>query len=161
MGKRSKFPRRNRGAGRGITFLNAALKNDTDDCIEWPFFKMKNGYGNIGLFDGTHLAHRHMCLMAYGDPGFDGAQAVHSCGVRSCVNPRHLRWATQAENEHDKHAHGTWFTRISAAKLTKETVREIRADWKVGATISFLSQKFGTPESTIKKVVYRVTWKHV
>lgn len=54
-----------RGGGKGITFLNATLLSDSDDCIEWPFYRMKNGYGQVCLHTGMALAHRKMCEMAH------------------------------------------------------------------------------------------------
>lgn len=40
--QRPKHPCR-RGYGKGISLLSAKLSSETDDCIEWPFYRMKNG----------------------------------------------------------------------------------------------------------------------
>lgn len=37
----------------------------------------------------------------------DGDEAAHSCGNKTCINPRHLRWADHASNMEDAKAHGT------------------------------------------------------
>lgn len=102
-------PKRERGPvdparSRAYQFLKASLSAVTQDCIEWPFHKNPRGYGRLG--DGR-AAHRVMCEMAHGEPPFSNAQAAHWCGDASCVNPRHLRWATPKENEQDKYRHGT------------------------------------------------------
>jgi HNH endonuclease len=155
MGK----PRKNRGTGKGLVFLRAALATDCDDCIDWPYYRMKNGYGQVGRYDGGMLAHRHQCMEAHGAPPSSGHQAIHSCGNRACVNPRHLRWGTQKDNEDDKLSHGTWFARISGAKLTVDKVLAIRADTQL--SLDQLEIKYGTPRSTLQKVLHRWTWRHV
>ena len=43
MSKRTPGLPQRRGGGKGIAFLNATLLSDSDDCIEWPFYRMKNG----------------------------------------------------------------------------------------------------------------------
>lgn len=175
MGKRSNFSRipqdayqtidpkarSNRGAGKGLRFLRQALSYNGDACLLWPYYRMKNGYGHVGRHDGMHLAHRLMCEMAHGPAPFEGAQATHKCGNRACVNPGHIRWGTQKDNEDDKLDHGTWFTRFGGAKLTEERVVAIRNAATAGATYDELATQFETPKSTIQKVVKRYTWKHV
>lgn len=149
------------GSGRGLKFIADALLAETDECIVWPFYCMKNGYGHLGIHTGSVLAHRHVCIEAHGPPPEDRPQAAHSCGNRACVNKRHLSWKSQTENEEDKREHGTWLDRISNAKLDEERVRLIRKEFKGGASIRALAVSHKTPASTIRKVVYRCTWRHV
>ncbi len=160
MSKRTPGLPHRRGGGKGITFLNATLLSDSDDCIEWPFYRMKNGYGQVGLHTGMALAHRKMCEMAHGRP-HDGQQAAHSCGNRACVNPKHLRWADQAQNEADKLQHGTWFSRMGGAKLEADTVRAIRAMFSAGTSNREISDHFAVPHKTVGNITSGRTWKHV
>lgn len=159
--KRKKKERSNRGSGKGITFILESSKVETDECIEWPFYRMKNGYGHIGMHDGMKLAHRVSCEINHGPPPDDKPQAAHSCGNRACINKRHISWKNQSENEEDKKEHGTWLARISNAKLDEDRVRMIRSEFKSGSSIRSLAVTHDTPASTIRKVVYRETWKHV
>nr|DAH75468.1 MAG TPA: endonuclease [Caudoviricetes sp.] len=156
MGKRS-----NRGNGKGLTFVAYALAADVDECILWPFYRMRNGYGQVGTHCGMALAHRYVCELAHGPAPTDKPQVLHGCGKRSCVNPRHLRWGSQVENEADKLEHGTWFTRMGGAKLNADIVRSIRHDAMIGNSYDLISEKYRTPKSTIAKVVRKETWKHV
>lgn len=80
---------------------------DPTTCLLWPFAISSGGYGNIGTPDGNVAPHRVMCAEHHGPPASPDLYAAHSCGVRRCMNPCHLRWATPLENRHDTEAHGT------------------------------------------------------
>lgn len=150
------------GSGKGLAFVNAALESETDECIVWPYYRMKNGYGHLGTHTGMVLAHRYVCEKAYGPAPEDKPQAAHwKCGNRGCVNKRHLHWSSAKENEDDKKEHGTWLSRITAARVTEELVRTMRVERMMGMTNKQISQKHGVPKSTVLKIVLRHTWKHV
>lgn len=78
----------------------------TDDCTIWPFTVNSKGYGQLGVNRVSKSVHVLACTQAHG-PRPEGMQVAHSCGVKRCINPKHLRWASQAENEADKVLHGT------------------------------------------------------
>ena len=71
--------------------------NKTPSCWTWTAQINADGYGRFN--DGTRkvLAHRYAWEGANG-PIPDGMQVDHKCLNRSCVNPSHLRIATQFEN---------------------------------------------------------------
>lgn len=73
-------------------------------CIEWPFSRDRNGYGNYQ--DGTiKRAHRVILEAVKGPPPSPEKNiAAHNCDNPSCVNPAHLRWATTLENNLDRFA---------------------------------------------------------
>jgi hypothetical protein len=93
-----------------------------EECLPWPYARNRNGYGTATIDGYYTLAHRHMCILAHGEPPFEGAEAAHYCGggADGCVNPNHLRWATRAINQQDKTLHGThknWSQRFSEAQI--------------------------------------------
>lgn len=153
--------RKNRGTGKGLKFIQAALSADTNECIEWPFYRLKKGYGQVGLHTGMALAHRHTCILAHGEPPSRDAQAAHSCGNPGCINPRHIRWATQVENEADKLAHGTWDARKGGSKITAETARRIRADRAQGLTYLQLAKRHGTTAANVAQIIRGKSWREV
>lgn len=91
-------------------FIAFALASDTDQCILWPFAVRKSsGYGAHNYrINGRKVScdiHRHTCQRAHGDR--PDMEAAHSCGVKLCINRRHLYWATHAANMADAKRHGT------------------------------------------------------
>lgn len=104
--------------------------------------------------------HVIVCTEAHGPRPTPGHEAAHSCGVRRCVNPRHLRWATTAENHADKHAHGTDARgeRNPAHRLTADQVVAIRSRLARGEHMRDLAVEHGVVPSTIQHIAARTTW---
>ena len=140
--------------------LEYALPERASDCLLWPFTSSHNGYGVVRLSGQIWPAHRLVCHLVYGQAPFERAEAAHSCGVRACVNPQHIRWATHLENIRDKYLHGTQTKgeAHSLAKLTDDAVRLIR---RGGKSDKYWADRIGCSESTIKKARQGRTWAHV
>ncbi len=95
------LPRLKRSArGEPAGFLRQHVVHQLEDCLVWPFARATRGYGQVWFEGRQARAHRVMCILAHGEPPFEGAEATHSCqnGHMGCVNPRHLRWKTHQEN---------------------------------------------------------------
>jgi hypothetical protein len=121
--------------------------------------------GRYGSFyDPSYLSMSRAHIVAYklfrGPVG--DLCVLHNCDNTYCVNPDHLRLGTQQDNMDDRESRGRRISpageRNRHAKLTKEIVLAIRADvrWP-----RFIAQDYGIPVSTVKKIQYRATWKHV
>lgn len=132
------------------------------DCLIWPFYRMPNGYGQ-GAWDGVRtIASRAMCMAAHGEPESPDLEAAHSCGKghEGCVNPMHLRWATNAENQMDRVVHGTSNrgARHGMAKLTPIDVLGIRllaGSW----TLRAVATEFGVSQANIWHIKSGRSWE--
>lgn len=143
----------------------AWLKNNVsfcgDDCLTWPFAKGANGRGGIYFRRKITRPARAMCILAHGEPP-EGMVVAHSCGRghEGCVNPHHIRWATQADNEADKVRHGTSNRGQGngMAKLSREQALQIRR--KTDHPPHQLAEQFSVSESCVRAIWAGRRWKH-
>lgn len=136
---------------------DVVLSYQSDDCLMWPFAVTKQGYGKFQ----RRFASRVVCELVHGEPPSNVHEAAHSCGVAGCVNPRHIRWATPAENTADKFVHGTVIRGEMSprAVLTEEVVRLIRRSKPSDQTR--LAKQYGVTPRTIEKARLGYIWRHV
>lgn len=149
------YPKR----GEPLAFFEKAAASETDKCIFWPYASKGRGYGEVWLKGEKRFVHQAMCEAAHG-AGFPGGEVAHSCGVKLCINPRHLRWATRRENHADKRMHGTdpRGERGPGAKLTWETVREIRRRVAAGEMQKDVAAAHGISRAATSMIVNRRSW---
>lgn len=98
-----------------IRLRSVADETDADSCWIWTGAIRENGYGFSGRANTARFVHR---LVAWADDGFPGDLKTfpavhHSCGVRPCVNPDHLRPVS------------TWLN-VLEARVRNEMLRTIR-----------------------------------
>jgi hypothetical protein len=79
--------------------------NKTSTCWLWTG-KVDDGYGRASIKGTLYLVHRLMFSL-YREPVKKGLVIDHTCKVRACCNPAHLRQITISENTKG-HVHGKY-----------------------------------------------------
>lgn len=141
-------------------FRKVVLTHDEEACLLWPYARINSGYPNM-LHEGrTQLVHRVVCEIAHGAPPTAMHQAAHGCGNKTCVNSRHLRWATQIENEVDKLNHGRLRRgeRCYQSGLTDDSAREILNLKNSGLQQKEIGALYGVSADVVHQIHSRKTW---
>jgi hypothetical protein len=153
-----------RPLGHAIADIFRALETDTDDCIFWTHARNQFGRGNVFYQGKYYSASRLVCILAHGTPA-PKMEAAHSCGNGhlACINPRHLRWATRAENIADMFLHGTApiGEQSPSAKLSELDVIHIKARLKTGEMHTTIAKDFGVSASNISMIGRGKTWSYL
>lgn len=133
-----------------------------DECWEWKSTRAVQGYGVIQSEDRQLKAHRVALELSGVNVG--DRLVCHRCDNRPCCNPKHLYAGTHDDNMRDRNERGRvpkgqecW-----AARLNEDIVQFIRVFYGAGIyTKTQLAERFGVSVPAIRKVVDRVSWKHV
>lgn len=162
----------------GYEYLQAEMVDAGDECIEWPYSTVTNGYGKVKIAGKTRGVHVVALELTTPRPAgkvcsvkgnwVEGSklQAAHGpCHNRLCFNPRHLSWKTNAENQRDKKRDGTNLDgeRNHKCKLTGAQCAEIIARYKgkqkpgsgpnTGPTLQELGDEFGISDQQVSYIV--------
>jgi len=112
----------------------------------------------------TLKAHRLSWRFHHG-PIPDGLAVLHKCDNPRCVNPEHLFLGTLADNNADTTRKGRWRPargeRSGKAKLTAQTVRDLRAKCRNWTDVVEWARRLGVSKPTILNAWRGDTWKHV
>lgn len=118
-----------------------------------------DGYGTITWRGRPWTTHR-ASYTAFIGPIPRGKHVLHSCDNRRCINPKHLRLGTNADNVRDRNARGRQArgSKIVTAKLKEADIHAIRASHERNAV---LADRHNVSTSTIRSVRNLRTWSHV
>jgi hypothetical protein len=134
-------------------------KGPRNECWPWQGSIACSGYGTFVARRKRLLAHRYAYVAAKG-PIAPGLLVLHSCDNPACVNPRHLRAGSAAENAADrvKRNRAQCGERHYAAILSEADVIAIRASRD---TRSVLAKRYGVGHRTIGQIKRNESWKHL
>ena len=125
---------------------------------------LTNGYPMVELQDKEHgrkrraFVHRFVCEAFHGPSPSPVHEVAHGDGKSLNAHWRNLRWATHAENEADKVAHGTIAIgeRHGCAKLTIEQAREAKASTERSSS---LARKWNVSRKAIALIRNGTNWR--
>jgi len=142
-------------------FEDSYMPEPNTGCWLWTRYTNKGGYGMLGIKGKAELANRLSYRFFKGDP--IGQSVLHTCDVRSCVNPDHLYLGDIKQNMKDRDSRGrvqrgqTHFR----AKLTEIDIQIIREAISLGFTNVSIGKYFKVKGHTISGIKFRKTWKHI
>lgn len=141
-------------------FLSLVSEPDENGCHLWRAGINHTGYGVVNIEGKARLAHR---MAFYYANGFHATLCVlHSCDVRSCVNPEHLREGSRQENMDDmvrrhRSAKGEM---AGNSKLTASDVIQIRELYAKGnMTQREIGSLFGITVANVSAIVLYKSWR--
>ena len=149
-----------------------------DGCWTWTAGCDQDGYGHFKTDSRTWRAARWIFNQTNDSPLAGKEQVRHRCDNPPCVRPDHLIRGTQVDNsrdmvERERSARGDLHgARLhpetirrgvinTAAKLTDDQVREIRARYASGEIQVVLDAAFNVTQAAISCITRRATWTHL
>jgi hypothetical protein len=143
-----------------------------DGCLLYaPGTRGKSFNSSYGWFSRRvedHLyfaasAHVACWILIHREPVPEGHYVLHRCDNKRCVNPKHLWSGSPADNMNDKVAKGrqTRGSQFKHARLTEESVKEIRRRYREGISMPILAKEHRVTLQAIAYAIHRKTWKHV
>lgn len=134
-------------------------------CWIWTGYRLPRGYGLFHVGGSRILAHR-LSYAVFVGPVPGGLHVLHNCPGGDnprCVNPRHLRPGTNAENAADTAAKGrsTRGEKNPQAKLTDAQIPQVFARRAAGDGRRAIARALGVSASTVGMVLAGQCWGHV
>lgn len=145
-------------------FWRRVFKTHPTKCWLWTG-TLKDGYGQLKQEDGqTNIyAHRAAVEIVSGKKVPSHLVVMHTCDTPRCVNPRHLRVATQRANVRDMHRKGRApDNRLTgdahgSTKISDADVADIRRLWDnrrtTKVTQTALARRYGVTQAQISRIV--------
>lgn len=129
-------------------------------CCLWEGYVQPSGYGRF-MLNGKAVRSSRFAYAAFRGPIPAGMCVLHSCDTPACVNPKHLRVGSIAENNAEKeakgranHPRGLQHGRL---KLTPGVMRTVRRMLASGATQARVASATGISRASVYNVANNST----
>jgi hypothetical protein len=141
------------------------LTMETDDHILWPMKIGMNGYGRFSEGGVVMNVHREALRRRVGEP-LPGQVACHTPLIGCephCMNYRHLRWGSRADNMMDAMIDGVAPVgeRHGGHKVTTDQVKQMRVMRARGLTYKQIAEHFPCTWYNVRQICDGKRWKHV
>ncbi|HET6328685.1 MAG TPA: HNH endonuclease signature motif containing protein [Planctomycetaceae bacterium] len=124
------------------------------DCWVWTAGLHTCGYGAFSMAGSYCRAHRVAFRLCIGNPS-PGLFVMHTCDVRRCCNPAHLRLGTAADNVRDAYAKGRIRRTARTVPLLDAELLQLKYEYDHGLSKQTLSKKWHLPPITITRLLDR------
>jgi hypothetical protein len=126
----------------------------TESCWLWEGGMRPGGYGTFMLKYKQTLAHRYAYESLVG-PLAEGTRLTHSCGVRHCVNPKHLTPCVKKVRIRvaGTHADPRMGEGHKNAKLRDGDATAMKVAYVDGEAVAVLAKKYGIHPMTVYKIL--------
>ena len=133
--------------------------------------KHTNGYSRVSIQRKDYYVHRLVAYEFIGD--IKGKEVNHKNSKKNDNRLCNLEIVTRSENVQHSYAEGHGYegqkkriqkisgSKSPSAKLDEEIVEKIRSDYKYGINPKQLCVKYKVKRSTLEKIIYNKTWKHI
>jgi hypothetical protein len=135
-------------------------KRGQDECWEWQSAKNKDGYGRF-IFDKKNKSVHRISWEISNGAIPDGRCVLHTCDVRSCVNPKHLHLGTKHDNSQDMVSRGRSTTNNFRwkPKLNLQIANDIREKYSMQMFSPYkLAEEYSVSRTTIYQVIHNEIW---
>ena len=135
-------------------------------CLVTAAARNTQGYPHVTVQRRPYLLHRLVLEVKLGRVLRSTEQALHTCGRVTCINPKHLRVGTAAENAQRRERAGRSRPQRGSArynaKLDAAAVRAIRRRYAAGGVSQrALAAEYGIHKANVGHIIARRTWQHV
>lgn len=145
-------------------FWSKVSKKTPEECWQWQGTLANHGaagkdYGLFTKHPFEQLAHRIAWIFTFG-PIPAGMVVMHGCDYPRCVNPRHLRLGTSADNVRDRHLKGRTWSILTVAQVLEARSRYVKWCRKNGAAA--IARDFGVGVTTMHDALKgQRCWKEI
>ena len=140
-------------------FEEKYIPEPNSGCWIWMGSLNAGGYGEFRYGTKSIKAHRYSFFFHKG-PISHGKFLLHSCDMRSCVNPDHLRVGSHVDNMSDmvKRGRSPRGERAAKSKLTNDQVQAIRV---AKGNYNEIADRFGIGAGQARRIILNEHWKHL
>jgi hypothetical protein len=145
---------------------HGSIPEPNSGCLLWLEGVNDHGYGRLRWDGRAQLAHRLSWAAEHGPAG--RLHVLHKCDNPGCINPKHLRLGTQADNNADMRSKGRSSDgrpRPSArgesnghAKHSEEIMLAVK---DAGGTYKEIARRYGVSKTSVGYVKRGIQWSHL